>query len=45
MDEEEEEEEEEGEYRDVIVEDSVLMKVLCEKGREKEVSFVFQKCS
>jgi DNA repair and recombination protein RAD54B len=40
-----EEEEEEREYRDAVIEDRVLMKVLREKGREKEVSFVFQKCS
>lgn len=35
-------EEEEG-YREVSVEDEVLMKVLCEEGRQREVSFVFQK--
>ena len=32
-----------GEYREVSVEDEVLMKVLVEKGKEKEVSFVFQR--
>ena len=31
------------EYREVSVEDEVLMKVLVEKGKEKEVSFVFQR--
>lgn len=32
-------------YRDVSVEDEVLMEVLCEEGKEKEVTFVFQKSS
>jgi len=31
-------------YREISVEDEVLMRVLCEKGRMDEVSFIFQKC-
>lgn len=31
-------------YRDISVEDEVLMRVLCEKAKMEEVSFVFQKC-
>ena len=30
-------------YREVSVEDEVLMQVLCEEGKQREVSFVFQK--
>lgn len=31
-------------YREISVEDDVLMRVLCETGKMEEVSFVFQKC-